>query len=139
MPTLLQSAKEYGARVVRPNAVLPQFALRVAQAVASGQASSKDADKVYLAYLDSVTMRSKAQSPGSHKVQVSKLRQIMLLAEQRPAHAEKLLAQVEKMHGELMREVPAKSLFAAMVDVARVQRRTRRQLNVSELRKLIAN
>jgi hypothetical protein len=138
MPTLLQSAKEYGARVVRPNAVLPEFALRVAQAVALGHATSKDADKDYLAYLDSVTQRSSVQSSGSRKAQVSKLRQIMLLAEERPAHAGKLLSQVEKMHLELSQEMRVKSLFAAMVDVARVQRSTQRQLNVNELRGLIA-
>jgi hypothetical protein len=48
--------------------------------------------------LDSVIVRSTAQSPGSHKSQVSKLRQIMLLAEERPAQAHKLLLRVEKMH-----------------------------------------
>jgi hypothetical protein len=71
-------------------------------------------------------------------VQVSKLRQIMLLAEERPAHAGKLLVQVEKIHRELSRETRVKSLFAAMVDVVRAQRNTRMQMNVNELRKLIA-
>ena len=83
-------------------------------------------------------VRSTAQSPGSHKAQVSKLRQIMVLAEERPAHAHKLLLMVEEMHRELSRETRVKSLFAAMVDVARVQRSTRRRLNATELRALIA-
>ncbi len=83
-------------------------------------------------------VRSTAHSPGSHKAQVSKLRQIMVLAEERPAQAHKLLLRVEEMHRELSRETRVKSLFAAMVDVARVQRSTRRRLNATELRALIA-
>jgi hypothetical protein len=45
---------------------------------------------------------------------------------------------VEEMHRELSRETRVKSLFAAMVDVPRVQRSTRRRLNAIELRALIA-
>jgi hypothetical protein len=94
---------------------------------------AEDADKVYVAYLDSVMVRSRTQPPSSRKVQVSKLRQVMLLAEEQPAHAHKLLLRVEKMHRELSREMPVKALFAVMVDVARAQRSTRRQLTASEL------
>ena len=110
MPSLLQVAKKYGAQVVTPNAALPRLALEAAHAVASGRASPHDADKVYVAYFDSVTVRSRAQSPGSRKVQVSKLRQIMLLAEERPTQAPKLLLRVEKMHRELAREMRVKPL-----------------------------
>ena len=53
-------------------------------------------------------VRSRAQSPGSRKAQVSKLRQIMLLAEERPTQAPKLLLQVEKMHRELARKMRVK-------------------------------
>jgi hypothetical protein len=127
----------YGAKAIQPSATLPGLALAAAQEVASGRASAEDADRVYVAYLDSVMIRSKAQSPTSRRVQVSKLRQIMLLAEEQPAHAPKLLARVEKMHRELMREMPVKSLFAAMVDVARKQRAMRKPLNADELRALI--
>jgi hypothetical protein len=137
MASLLQIAKKYGAQVVQPNATLPGLALDAAHAVALGRASAEDADKVYVAYLDSVMVRSTAQSPGSHKAQVSKLRQIMLLAEERPAQVHKLLLRVEEMHRELSRETRVKSLFAAMVDVARAQRSTRRRLNATELRALI--
>jgi hypothetical protein len=133
MPSLIQTAKMYGAKAIQPSATLPGLALTAAQEVASGRASAEDADKVYLAYLDSVMVRSKAQSPGSRRVQVSKLRQIMLLAEEQPAQAYKLLQRVEKMHRDLMREVPVKSLFAAMVEVARKQRTTRKLLNADEL------
>jgi hypothetical protein len=105
MPSLLQVAKKYGVQVVTPNAALPWLALEAAQAVASGHASAKDADKVYVAYFDSVMVRSRAQSPSSRKVQVSKLRQIMLLAEERPTQAPKLLLRVEKMHRQLAREM----------------------------------
>jgi hypothetical protein len=45
------------------------------RAVALGRVSAKNAEEVYVAYLDSVMVRSKAQSPGSRKAQVSKLRQ----------------------------------------------------------------
>jgi len=138
MASLVQIAKKYGAQVVQPNATLPALALHAAHAVALGRASAEDADKVYVAYLDSVMVRSTVQSPGSHKAQVSKLRQIMLLAEERPAQAHKLLLRVEEMHRELSRETRVKSLFAAMVDVARAQRGTCRRLNASELRALIA-
>src|SRR5260221_536974 len=137
MASLLQIAKKYGAKVVRPNAALPGLALSAAHAVASGRASAEDADKVYVAYLDSVMVRSAAQSPTSRKAQVSKLRQIMLLAEEQPAHTHKLLLRVEEMHRELSRETRVKSLFAAMVDVARAQRSTRRRLNANELCALI--
>jgi hypothetical protein len=41
------------------------------------------------------------------------------------------------MHRELMREMPVKSLFAAMVDVARAQRHARKQLSADELRAVI--
>jgi hypothetical protein len=138
MPSLLQVAKKYGAQVVTPNATLPRLALEAVHAVASGRATPGDADKVYVAYFDSVMVRSRAQSPSSRKVQVSKLRQIMLLAGERPTQAHKLLLRVEKMHRQLAREMRVKPLFAAMVDVARKQRNTRRQLNVSELRARIA-
>jgi hypothetical protein len=138
MPSLLQIAKKYGAQVVRPNATLPGLALDAAHEVALGRASAEDADKVYAAYFDSVMKRSAAQPPSSRKAQVSKLRQIMLLAEEQPAQAHKLLVRVEKMHHELMRETPVKSLFAAMVDVARAQRNTRRRLNRNKLRARIA-
>src|SRR6266446_4303554 len=138
MPSLLQVAKKYGAQVVTPNAALPRLALEAAHAVASGRAWPADADKVYVAYFDSVVVRSRAQSPGSRKAQVSKLRQIMLLAEERPTQAPKLLLQVEKMHRELARETRVKPLFAAMVDVAREQRKMSRQLNARELRARIA-
>jgi hypothetical protein len=137
MPPLLQVAKMYGAQVVRPNAALPALALSAVHAVALGRASAKDAEEVYVAYLDSVIVRSTAQSPRSRKAQVSKLRQIMLLAEEQPAQAYKLLVRVEKIHRDLTRETRVKSLFAAMVDVARKQRGTRRQLNANELRALI--
>ncbi len=138
MPSLLQVAKKYGAQVVTPNAALPRLAIEAAHAVASGRASANDADKVYVAYFDSVMVRSRAQSPSSRKVQVSKLRQIMLLAEERPTQAPKLLLRVEKMHRQLAREMRVKPLFAAMVDVARAQRNTRQQLTASELRTRIA-
>jgi len=91
-----------------------------------------------MSYFDSVMVRSRAQSPGSRKAQVSKPRQIMLLAEERPTQAPKLLLQVEKMHRELARETRVKPLFAAMVDVAREQRKMSRQLNARELRARIA-
>ncbi len=138
MPSLLQVAKKYGAQVVTPNAALPRLAIEAAHAVASGRASANDADKVDVAYFDSVMVRSRAQSPSSRKVQVSKLRQIMLLAEERPTQAPKLLLRVEKMHRQLAREMRVKPLFAAMVDVARAQRNTRQQLTASELRTRIA-
>jgi hypothetical protein len=83
-------------------------------------------------------VRTKAQSPGSRKAQVSRLRQIMTLAEERPTQAPKLLLQVEKMHRELARETRVKPLFAAMVDVAREQRKMPRQLNARDLRARIA-
>src|SRR5258706_15287454 len=110
MPSLLQVAKKYGAQVVTRNGALPRLALEAARAVASGRAWPADADKVYVAYFDSVVVRSRAQSPGSRKAQVSKLRQIMLLAEERPTQAPKLLLQVEKMHRELAREMRVKPL-----------------------------
>ncbi len=137
MPPLLQVAKMYGAQVVRPNAALPALALSAVHAVALGRASAKDAEEIYVAYLDSVIVRSTAQWPSSRKAQVSKLRQIMLLAEEQPVQAYKLLVRVEKIHRDLTRETRVKSLFAAMVDVARKQRGTRRQLNANELRALI--
>jgi hypothetical protein len=65
-----------------------------------------------------------AQSPGSCRAQASKLRRIMLLAEEQPAQAHRLLLRVEKMHRELMRQMRVKSLFAAMVDVARARQNT---------------
>jgi hypothetical protein len=58
----------------------------------------------------------------------------MRLTDEQPALAHKLLRRIEKMHGELMRETRVKSLFAIMVDVARAQRKARRQLNATELR-----
>jgi hypothetical protein len=61
----------------------------------------------------------------------------MLLAEERPAHVHKVLLQVAKMHRELTGEMLVKPLCAAMVDVARAHRSTRRQLTASELRSLI--
>jgi hypothetical protein len=134
VPSLMQTAKMYGTKAIQPSATLPGLALAAAQEVALGRASAEDAEKVYVAYLDSVMVRSKAQSPGSRKVRVSKLRQIMLLAEEQSAQAHKLLQRVEEMHRQLMREVPVKSLFASMVDVARKQRTTRKQLNAEELR-----
>jgi len=67
------------------------------RAVALGRVSAKNAEEVYVAYLDSVMVRSMAQPPGSRKAQVSKLRQIMLFAEEQPAQATKLLEQVEKL------------------------------------------
>jgi hypothetical protein len=137
MPPLLQVAKMYGAQVVRPNAALPALALSAVHAVALDRASAKDAEEIYVAYLDSVIVRSTAQWPSSRKAQVSKLRQIMLLAEEQPVQAYKLLVRVEKIHRDLTRETRVKSLFAAMVDVARKQRGTRRQLNANELRALI--
>jgi hypothetical protein len=88
MPPLVKIAKKYGAQVVRSNATLPGLALIAAREVASARASAQNADKVYVAYFDSVIVRSKSQSPGSRKAQVSKLRQIMLLAEERPARAQ---------------------------------------------------
>jgi len=56
---------------------------------------------------------------------------IMLLAEEQPAHAHKLLLRAAKMHRELSGEMLVKSLFAAMVDVARAERSTRRQLTAT--------
>jgi hypothetical protein len=138
MPSLLQVAKKYGAQAVRSNAALPALAISAANAVALGRASADDAGEVYLAYLDSVMTRSTAQSLSSRKAQVSKLRQIMLLAEEQPAHAPKLLVRVERMHRELTRETPVKSLYAAMVGVARAQRNARKQLSADELRACIA-
>jgi hypothetical protein len=76
----LQSVPESGAAIL----------LGAAEEVASGRASAEDADQVYVVYLDSVMARAKAQWVSSRKVQVSKLRQIMLLAEEQPAQAHKL-------------------------------------------------
>jgi hypothetical protein len=58
----------------------------------------------------------------------------LLLAEEQPAHAPKVLVRVEKMHRELSGEVPVKSLYTAMVHVARVQRKARTKLSSNELR-----
>jgi len=116
MASLLQIAKKYGAQVVQPNATLPGLALDAAHAVALGRASAEDADKVYVAYLDSVMVRSTAQSPSSRKAQVSKLRQIMLLAEEQPAPSARAVGVGREDAPELSRETHVKSLFAAMVD-----------------------
>jgi len=62
----------------------------------------------------------------------------MLLSEERPTQAAKLLLRIEKMHRQLAQEMRVKPLFAAVVDVAREQRKMRRQLNASELRACIA-
>src|SRR6266849_8318254 len=86
------------------------------RAVALGRASAEDADKVYVAYLDSVMVRSTAQSPSSRKAQVSKLRQIMLLAEEQPAPSARAVGVGREDAPELSRETHVKSLFAAMVD-----------------------
>src|SRR6266849_5179809 len=86
------------------------------RAVALGRASAEDADKVYVAYLDSVMVRSTAQSPSSRKARVSKLRQIMLLAEEQPAPSARAVGVGREDAPELSRETHVKSLFAAMVD-----------------------
>ena len=75
--------------------------------VALGRVSAKNAEEVCVAHFDSVMVWSTAQV------------QTALPAEERSTQARRLLEQVEKMHCELMREVSVKSLFAAMVDVAR--------------------
>src|SRR6266849_7279791 len=86
------------------------------RAVALGRASAEDADKVYVAYLDSRDGALQGTVPGSRKAQVSKLRQIMLLAEEQPAPNARAVGVGREDAPELSRETHVKSLFAAMVD-----------------------
>jgi len=56
----------------------------------------------------------------------------MLLAEER-RRKRTTVVRVEEMHRELVSRNARQVMFAAMVDVARAQRSTRRRLNATEL------
>ena len=138
-PSVMTEAKSYGKRAVATTSWLPAFALVVARAVIVGEVDSDDdAESVYLAYYDATIKRSGAQTLGSHKAQVSKLRQIMKLADERPRHAVKLLSRVTELHGEMLGREPVVALYAAMVTAARRQLESSTLLTDSEMRKLIA-
>jgi hypothetical protein len=131
MSTILNEARELGAALVDPRETARvQLALRVAHAVVAGEVGPDDAEEIYVSYYDAAMNRTKGQPPTSHKVQVSKLRQVMKLADERPDGLA-LLERVLKLHGDFQGQ--PKPLFEAMVAVARAQRRQVRALTNSEL------
>jgi hypothetical protein len=137
-PTLLDLAKRYGELAVQPSNALAMLALDAARAVTKGKATPDDADRLYVLYYDAVRARSKTQSRDSRKSQVSKLRQVMRLADEWGEYGVTLLEHVIRMHGDAMRAgAPAKPLFAAMVDAARAQRVARQRLTDNELSEII--
>src|SRR5215470_2465535 len=130
---IMDDAKRFGRLVVVPNRPLALLAEAAARAVIAGKADPGQAKQVYLAYFDAVVVRSKTQRADSRKVQVSKLRQIMLLAAEQPDAVLKLLARVSKLHAETIRYRKVQGLFASMVDAAREQLKSRKQLTNSQL------
>jgi hypothetical protein len=131
-------AKTIGKRAVVPTRWLSDLAVGVARATIDGEAEPDDALDLYLAYFDASIKRSPAQTPSSLRVQASKLRQVMKLAERHPKTALALLEKVTDLHAELLGTTRVKSLFAAMVDVARAQLMITKPLTERELRALIA-
>jgi len=117
MNTIMQKARVYGQQAIAPAKLLPGLAVDAAKAVVAGEAEPADASAIYLAYYDAKIKRSAAQAPVSQRVQVSKLRQIMKLAETFDHDAVKLLARVTELHSE--HNGKRKQLYVCMVDAAR--------------------
>lgn len=130
---IMQEARVYGKQVVNSRALLPELALKAAQAVVSGDVEATDAKAIYIAYLDAEIKRSPQQHPVSQKVQISKLRQIMKLAEERPKQVMRLLCWVTELH----REGNTMPLFPAMVEMSRVQLTRENVMTKAEIAKVI--
>lgn len=134
--SILNEASKLGVELLARANIRAQLALSAARAVVDGKATPKDADDIYVAYLDAVVDRSTLQPYTSRKVQVSKLRQIMKLAAARPNSAVELLERVVRLHAEF--DGRPMQLFEAMVEISRVQLQQSKQLTNSELVKLMA-
>jgi hypothetical protein len=116
---ILAKAGALGREALDANSALSRLAMDAARAVVSGEVDPSDAQRIYLAYYDARVIRSKAQPASSRKAQVSKLRQVMKLAEGRKDGL-KLLERVVALHtGNASRPAAVWALYRCLVDVAR--------------------
>src|SRR6266849_6966064 len=72
--------------------------VHIRRAVALGRASAEDADKVYVAYLDSVMVRSKAKSPVRARRRCPSCGRSCCSPRSSRRQTRELLVWVEKMH-----------------------------------------
>ncbi len=112
-------AKMFGTQVVAQRSTLPMLAMSAARAVVAGEVEVSDAERIYRVYFDAKIKRSPSQKGSSQRVQISKLRQIMMLAEQWGQQGVKILARTVKIHEDLARSKKIMPLYPAMVEVAR--------------------
>jgi hypothetical protein len=129
--SIMDEAREHGRQLITRGSIRAMLAMAAARAVAAGEVGPEDADRIYAQYFDAVAVRTKTQSPVSHKVQVSKLRQVMLADK----HGMQVLDRVVKLHGSTEGQVG--SLYDVMVEVARNQLQRRARLTDAELIKIM--
>lgn len=130
---IMTEARVYGKQAIHPRAILAELAMKAVQAVLNGDVEAADARSIYLAYFDAEIKRSPNQSVSSQKVQISKLRQVMKLAEDRPKQAMRLLSWVTELHAE-SNTLP---LFPAMVAMARAQNESEHVLTKAQVAEAI--
>jgi hypothetical protein len=119
---LLSRAKQYGLQQKESNSILARLALDAATCAREGHIDTSDVWDVYAAYLNGVTGATNPDgSEQSNKVQASKLRQIVKLAEENPS-AMVLLLKVIDIYNTT-NEGNYKPLYMSMCDVAREQRK----------------
>jgi len=119
---LLIKARQYGSQQRESNSLLVKLALDAAGCAQEGHIDASDVWAVYAAYLNGVTGETNPDAAEqSNKVQASKLRQIVKLAEENPKALD-LLLRVIVLHNTT-NAGRYKPLYMSMCDVAREQRK----------------
>ena len=121
--SLKADARKFGQMVASKRGALHQFALAVVRAASEGEIEPDDAHELYVEYYKAARNITKVQPdmPGI-KQNVSKLRQLIKLGQQRRKDALSLMRRVEQAHEHALRgNAPVMALYAHMIEAARAQ------------------
>lgn len=136
---IFNKARDFGHQMLGRRAVLPLFALEVARAARAGEIDKGNANELYFQYQSVVKRGEKVEiAKSGPRVQASKLRQIIKLATSAKVHDPvAFLESVLELHFDLSRKEKVKPAYVAMVEVARLQMLSSRQLSKEQIKQII--
>src|SRR5262245_45662668 len=133
--SLKAEARKYGHLLASNRGVLHQLAIAVVRAAAEGEIEPEDAHEIYVEYYKAAHHLTSVSTdlPGL-KQNVSKLRQLIKLGQQRRKDALALMRRAERAREEAIRgSAPVIALYPHLVEVARAQLASPKPLSEPQL------